>query len=195
MQITRLLMVPGALCLAIGLAAPVKAQDGSPRGHNTALLSDVTGPFNGNPPMFPIFVATVPDPQRPPLFDEPARDILLDPNPGRGGDPRGTPFPDPITLLPSCLALGGSLDKLMPFCGCADIRWEHYNDAVRDAKQLRKELLAAVKEQRRLLAASPSAEEKTLIVRRLVLIEKTTVALQSTTKTLAYLGDAMDKAR
>jgi hypothetical protein len=194
MKLLRALILPAALCVAIAVVAPAQAQE--TRGANTAMLSDVSGPFGGNPPILPPDTIPNTDHQSPSRFDNPVRDIFVQQFPG--GTPLTTvPGTDsgPDVVLSGCIALANSLDKLMPFSGCGNVNWKVYNRALKDTKELRRALAQSVQEQRRLLAANPSPEAKALIVKRLALIERTTDALQATTTTLVYLGGAMDKAR
>lgn len=197
MKLHRALILSGALCLLAGLTASAQAQDG-PRGANTAMLSDTSGPFTGNPPVLPPHTIPVPEHVSPTQLDNPVRDIFVLQFPDNGTPPTATvPGSDsgPEVILQGCVALADSIDKLMPFSGCGDVNWKVYNRAIHDAKVLRRALATSVQEQKRLLAANPSPEVKAQIARRLALIEKTTTALQTTTVTLAYLGGAMDKAR
>lgn len=181
------------LCL-LGFAAPVHAQEGypPPTYHHSANLSDITGPFLGNvtvqvpgsattvPRAISVWV-TLPD--------------LLTQSPNQQSNLMGQNTNTSATLVSAALAFNQSIDKLMPFCGCANPRWRNYNRTVKTAGQLRQALANAVTEQRQMLTSNPTPEQVSAAQKRLKALEDTTFALEKATEVLKALSDALDKAR
>ena len=167
---------------------PASAQTGPPEQPNPPTnLSDVSGPFLDNfviprSPLvtsYPKFQVSVLDKVTVVLISE----VNQPESNGLG------------TVLNATVQLSSTMDGLLPFAGCSNVNWRSYNAAVRDAKDLKKALAEAVADYKKTLVANPTPEQKKAWEHRLTLIEKTTAALDAATKTLVYLGDAMDKSR
>ncbi len=164
------------------LTVPAQAQR---TGENITSLSDVSGPFIGN-----IHSEIVPVPVPPgtnlriTTIDVLNHEILTSPQePTLGRIPK------------ICIHLSESMAQTAPFSGCLHIDWKAYNRAISDTKELNRELTRLVQVQRTALAANPSPEERTTIMQRLDLLDKTTSVLESNVQSLVILGKAIDKAR
>ena len=183
------------LCL-LGFAAPVQAQDGypPPTYHYGSNLSDVTGPFLGNPTVqVPNSATTVP---RAVSVWVTMPDLLMESRALQSNIKTGqntSKYP----LVSAALAFNQSIDKLLPFCGCASPRWRSYNHTVKSRwKNCVPPLKAnAVTEQRQILTSNPTPEQVDVAQKRLKALEDTTSALEKATEVLTALSNALDKAR
>ncbi|BCM94245.1 hypothetical protein IAD21_06148 [Abditibacteriota bacterium] len=162
------------------LAVPAHAQR-----ENNSSLSDVSGFFPGNFHTDEPLTPSVPSVGRViTSIDNFNREILTTPDQPAFGE---------TTRI--CIHLSASLAQVAPFSGCSNIDWKAYNRAVKDAKELRRELTRLAQEQKAALSANPSPEARAAITRRMVLLEKTTTVLETTAEALVILGQALDKAR
>lgn len=182
------------LCL-LGCPAPTQAQEGYPPPyyHHSTNLSDVTGPFLGNTTVqVPGSATTVP---RAVSVWVSLPDLLSQSLAAQTGLTTGQNTNNSATLVSSAISFNKSMDKLLPFCGCANPRWRNYNHTVKSAEKLRKALANAVTEQRRILTSNPTPEQVDVAQKRLKALEDTTFALEKATEVLKALSDALDKAR
>jgi len=148
-------------------------------------LSDSTGPFLGNAP-----AGTTPSQAAIPP------DLLA----------IGASIPLPVLMTqidaPTSAALVGDVidfnsafDKLVPFCGCGNVNWRVYNDAVKASKQLRRSLTTAVASEKGTLQTNATPQQQEAMQKRVKVIEDITSALERATKLLTILKKSFDKAR
>lgn len=177
------------ICLS-GCITSVQAQSNSGRPNN---LSDVAGPFLGNTTVHvPFGTGMVP---RAISVWVPLPDLVTQSIITPTGASAGQNTSVGAVLVDSAIDFNQSMDKLLPFCGCANPRWRSYNHTVKSAGRLRVALINAVTEQRQILVANPTPEQVDAAHKRLKALEETTLALEKATDVLSALSNALSKAR
>ena len=189
-------MTSSALVLtSLLFSSPTLAQgNGEPPpygiSHN---LSDVTGPFLGNTTVqVPSGATSAP---RTVSVWVALPDLLTQSLASQSGLNTGPNKNTSGALVNAAISFNNSMDKLLPFCGCANPRWRSYNHTVKAAGQLRQALAGAVTEQRQILMSNPTPEQLDAAQKRLKALEDTTMALEKATEVLTALSNALDKAR
>ncbi len=189
-------LTSGVLLVGLLFSSPALAQGGEGGSYSDSNLSDVTGPFLGNVTVpVPFGTSSVPRAVSvwialPDLLTQSLVSQPVNTNQNTGQSTSAT-----VALVNSALNFNHSMDKLMPFCGCANPRWRTYNHTIKAADQLRVSLGNAVAEQRQMLTANPTPAQVDAAQKRLKALEDTTSALEKATEVLTALSQALDKAR